>query len=87
MRSGVHHRSEEKRCRIESRSKLSRCRRFEKTEMAMEVGLGQGFQVWERLVKQHEQTSTPCRVQGSSALLKQQLGISEGSSGYERALR
>jgi hypothetical protein len=47
----------------------------------------QGLQVWERLVKQHEQTSTLCRVKGSLALLKQQLRISEGSSGYERALR
>ncbi|KAL2701625.1 hypothetical protein AAEP93_005923 [Penicillium crustosum] len=60
---------------------------FEKMGMATQVGSGQGFQVWERLVKQHEQTSTLCRVKGSSALLKQQLGISEGSSGYERALR
>ncbi|KAJ5807616.1 Major facilitator superfamily domain general substrate transporter [Penicillium robsamsonii] len=80
-------RSEEKLCRIESCSKLSRCRRIEKMGMATQVGPGQGFQVWERLVKQHEQTSTLCRVKGSSALLKQQLGISEGSSGYERALR
>ncbi|KAJ5406667.1 hypothetical protein N7465_007951 [Penicillium sp. CMV-2018d] len=47
------------------------------------VGSGQGFQVWERLVKQHEQTSTLCRVKGSSALLKQQLWISGGSSGYD----
>ncbi|KAJ6081056.1 hypothetical protein N7499_005930 [Penicillium canescens] len=60
---------------------------FEKMGMATQVGSGLGFQVWERLVKQHEQTSTLCRVKGSSALLKQQLGISEGSSGYERALR
>jgi hypothetical protein len=55
--------------------------------MATQVSSGQGFQVWERLVKQHEQTSTLCRVKGSSALLKQQLGISEGSPGYEGALR
>lgn len=60
---------------------------FEDMGELIQPGAGQGFQLWERLIQQHKQSSTFCRAKGSSAFLEQQLGISERSSRYQRTLQ
>jgi hypothetical protein len=60
---------------------------YEKMGDGLQAGVGQGFLVWQRLVKQHRETSTLCHVKGNSSLVQEHLGISEGRAGYERARR
>lgn len=59
----------------------------EKMGVGLHAGTSQGFLLWQRLVKQHRETSNLCHVQGTSRLVQQHLGISVGHAGYERAVR
>ena len=60
---------------------------YKKMGDGLQAGASQGFLVWQRLVNQHRQTSTLCHVKGTSSLIQEHLGISEGRAGYERARR